>query len=106
MMTRLGSLTIANGGTTSGELTFNQLRFLSAIAIQGPAALTGTVTVEVSFDREGDTFVALQSGGADVTIPADKVTVLSPIPCARLRVVSSGAEGAERVFPIFGRENP
>lgn len=106
MMTRLGSLTIAESGDTSDELTFNQLRFLSAIAIQGPAELTGAVTVEVSFDREGDTFVTLQSGGSDVTIPADKVTVLSPIPAARLRVVSAGTEAAERVFPIFGRENP
>lgn len=101
MKTGLGSLVIANGGTTSDELGFNSLRFARSVALTGDAtAQTGTISVQVNPLRTGGTFTTLQSGGADVTLTAQKTTVISPIPAARLRLVSSSAEAAERRFTV------
>ena len=97
----LTDLTIANGGTTSNALTANDLKFIRSVTIQGPSALTGTVTVQVSLD--GTNFVALQSAGSDVTVTAAKALILSPLPVRGLRVVSGSAEGAERVFEVVGQ---
>ena len=96
----LSSLTIANGGTTSNALTQNDLKYISGVSIEGPSVLTGTVSVQVSLD--GTNFEELQSSGADVTVTAAKVLILEPLPVRGLRVISSGAEGAERVFKVTG----
>ena len=95
--TELTDFTIANGGTTSNAVDLRGGNFYS-IAIQGPAALTTAVTVQVTLD--GTNYRALQSGGADVTVAALKVLVLSPCPYRGIRVVAAGAEAAERVFEV------
>lgn len=94
----LTDLTIANGGTTSNALTANDLKFVRSVAIQGPSALTGTATVQVSLD--GTNFHALQSGGSDVVVTAVKTLVVADVPMKGLRIVSGSAEGAERVFEV------
>jgi hypothetical protein len=71
----------------------------TGITIYAPAALTGTITIEVQ--PYGDaTWRTLQSGGADITLAATKAVVISPPAFADLRLHSSGAEGADRDFFI------
>lgn len=108
----IGTLTIANNGTVSTELTASTVKNkipLGAIVdwvIYAPASLTGTVTVYVSYldaPSSGDWRALQISSGTDVTIPAAKAVV---VPCGgarALRVVSGSAEGAERIFYIVGQ---
>jgi hypothetical protein len=101
------TLTIASAGTDSDVLDLsrnarggNALRSLD-ITIEAPAALTGTVKPYVC-STEGGTYVPLQSGGLDITIPAGKATPLVPGMGRFLKLVSSGAEGADRAFILTG----
>ncbi len=100
-------LTIANAGTTSEEFSDARgLGSMAALTIMGPAALTGTVKLEVS-DVVGGTFRTLQSpAGTDVSIAAAKAVTIPAFSCATLRLKSSGAEAADRVFPIFIQTQP
>ena len=95
----LDNLVIANSGTTSNALTANDLKFVEGVTIFGPSALTGTATVQVSYD--GTNFLALQSGGADVTVTAAKALSINPLAAKGLRVVSGSAEGAERTMRVL-----
>jgi len=71
------------------------------IEIKGPAALTGTVGLQIS-DQETTGFVPAQSGAADITVPANKATPVIPIIARFLRLVSGGAEGSQRDFVVMG----
>ena len=94
----LPNLTIANAGTTSGAIGgFADAR---ALMIYAPAALTGTVTVQVEPTDTGTSWVDYGSGGSDVTIAAGNAVTIEPISFRQLRLSSSGAEGAERVFTV------
>lgn len=99
----LPNLTIPNGQTDSNVLDLTK-SWVKHILFLGPAALDGTVTVCVC-DAVGGTYVALQSGGADVTLPADKGTVIDTIACKFLMLKSGASETAERVFRLMGRED-
>lgn len=94
----LGTLTIAAAGTTSPALIVPEDTV--ALVVFGPSALTGTVTVQVEPTRAGTDFLALQSGGSDVTIPANKATPIPVIAFRQLRLVSGSAEAIARVFTI------
>ena len=98
----LPDLVIANGGTTSSAISAERLRYLDSINIWGPAALTGTVTVEVSYD--GTNYGTLQSAGSDVAVAATKVVTVLTGGFYGLRVKSDGAEGAARTFQVRGTE--
>lgn len=72
------------------------------MTIIAPAALTGTITVEVSTDNS--TFGTLQSPpGTDINIAAGKSIVLDEVYVRYVRLKSSGAEGADRTFQVTGR---
>jgi len=100
-----GTLTIASGQTTSGTLaSVIGSGALVDLTIYGPAALTGTVTVQVAPNNNpvsGD-WKALQSAGADVTVPAAKATTIAASFRA-LRLVSESSEGADRAFRVIGQ---
>lgn len=110
-VTDLGTISIANAGTTSGGLSGVSsasvvrvaLDYAIAISIFSPAALTGTVTVQVSpveSPAAGD-WKALSVGGADVTIPAAKAVILTSLGGFKdLRLVSGSAEAAQRDFIV------
>lgn len=106
----VGSLTIANGGSTSGLLSSvlseGQMKVLgsaAALSIKGPAALTGAVTVEVAQEYPGTSWTKLQRAGSDVAIgAADTVDIENPM-FRDLRLVSAGTEGAERVFGLMAK---
>jgi hypothetical protein len=70
------------------------------IEIKGPAALTAVVTAQIS-DLETSGFVPMQSGGADITIPAAKATPMIPAVGRFLRLVAASAEGAQRDFVVM-----
>ena len=70
------------------------------LTIYSPATLTGTITVQVEPTSTGTSFVDLQSGGADVTIPASKATVLNPITWRQIRLITGTTEAAARTFTL------
>jgi hypothetical protein len=98
----LGTLTIASSGTTSPAIPYERIRYLDSILIWGPSALTGTVTVEVSYD--GTNFGTLQSAGSDVEVGPDKVVVVLSGGFQALRLVSGSSEASARVFNLRGTE--
>src|SRR5690349_6270502 len=71
------------------------------ITILAPATLTGTVKPQIAKDVGGP-FKVLQSGGADITLPADKATALIPCVARFLKLVSGSAEGGNRDFILMG----
>lgn len=102
MAARIGTLTIASGATTSNSLSRRRLAHVGPLVIVAPAALTGVVTIQVPDKENSPNWVALQSGGADVTLPAGKATTLDISPFLNLRLSSTLAEGAQRDFEVFG----
>src|SRR5262245_2789059 len=101
---RRKTLTIANAATETDILDLGSGKAYRPldILVEGPAVLTGTVKVQVC-STFGGTFNVLQSGGADIAIPAAKATPLVPAAgCRFLKLVSSGAEGASRAFILTG----
>lgn len=98
------TLTILSAATVSGELDLglSKSRRLLALLFLNPAALTGVVTIQLS-DVTAGTFRTLQTGGADITLAATKAVVVTELPAwGFLRLSSTIAEGANRVFNIYG----
>lgn len=99
------NVTIANGGTNSTSVDISRH---TLAGIEFPATLTGTgVTLQVS--QDDSTFVTVYQGSGDVTITKQNskvVMVGSTLKTLEglgkyLRVVSSGAEGAERTLKLY-----
>ncbi len=102
----VGSLTIASGGTTSGSIA-SRLSFGHAtdLVIFGPAALTGTVGVEVSWldSPTGSDWRALKVDGTQITVGAGAAEVLPSTTFPSLRVKSGSSEGADRTFHVMAQ---
>jgi hypothetical protein len=90
------TLTIANGGTTSGVISLPERA--ATLIIETPATLTGTVTLEGSLD--GTNFKAIYSGGSAVTLAANGIHTVSPVEANKIRLVSGSAEDAARSFIV------
>ena len=70
------------------------------LMIQGPSSVTAaTFNVEISLDA-GTSFVVLQSGGSDITIPLDKAAAITYTGFDQIRVVASAAQGGDRTYII------
>lgn len=105
MNTPLEALTIAESGTESSEIDTARMRHVEALSISAPDTLTGTVTVEINHTETGSSgWKELHSNGTPVTVPAGGAIVLTAVPAARLRLVSSGAEAAARTFNLWARQ--
>jgi hypothetical protein len=102
----LGTLVIANAGSNSTALEFKR-KPVRGIVIYAPAALTGTVTVQVAIGatEAAATWVDLQSAGSDVEVAAGKAVTIDAIAWDWLRVQSDGAEGSERTFTVMAYED-
>ena len=94
----LPDLVIANAGTVSGAI--GSLEDADTVTIYGPTALTGTVTIQIEPSAAGTTWLDLTSGGSDVTIGVGNAVVIGDISFRQLRLSSSAAEGAERIFRV------
>lgn len=107
---KVGTLVIANGQTVSSLLSSilsqGQMKVLGSVetlAIAGPSALTAAVTVEVAQEYPGTSWTKLQRAGADVPVTAVDTTEIDRPAFRDLRLVSAGAEGAERSFGIMAK---
>jgi len=99
----LGDITILSGQTISDTMDFRKWRSAaSAVTIYGPAALTGAVNVQVS--QDGSVWVDLQEAGADITIAASEAENIITVGWKYLRLLSTLAEAANRVFHVIGEE--
>lgn len=101
---RVGTLTIANGGTDTPGITTLQygragLGQAKTLTIYAPAALTAAVTVQV-LPRGDSTWRTLQQNGADVAVAVGKAVQINSGGWDDLRLHSAGAEGAARDFLI------
>lgn len=92
-------LTIPNGQNVSNAADIDDFGVARGFALQSPAALDGTCTVEVSLNG-GTDFVPLQSGGVDVTIGSSKCGVIDFMAWDKLRIASD-AGGGETPAKIF-----
>lgn len=101
---QLGTLTILSGQTTSDVLD-SEIGFgnTTDLAIITPAALTGTVKPYMGGLEDGSDAKKLNVGGTDVTLPAACFVPLPTSAFRSLKLVSSAAEGADRVFKVMGQ---
>lgn len=89
---RLPNLTIPNGQSASNAI---ELPSLDKVTLYAPAALTAVVTIQLSGDG-GTTWHNAP------TIAASALVTINPCLAELLRVLSAGAEGADRVFFVHG----
>lgn len=104
---RLEDLTISNGNTESNVLDEDALSGAETLAIYAPDTLdAATFTVQVAPVPEpaAADWTDLQIDGADVTLTADKATIIFTVPFRALRISSSVAVAADRVFAVVTRE--
>ena len=102
---KIGTFTIPNGGTDSNWLTKADFGRCRSLSIQcTAAALTGicTVVTNTAEDQSGTTTTVQSPPGTDVAIAALKAVPLSGVPFCALRIHSAAAEGAQRVFEVWG----
>lgn len=98
------SITIGSGNNNSDAVNADpHYQKARGLVIEAPDALTGTVTVAVSFDG-GSSFSKLQSSGSDVAVGAGDAVVIDFQGWDALRVESTSAEGADRTFVLRGVE--
>lgn len=90
---RLPNMTIPSGQQNSNAV---ELVGVNEVTVYGPAALTGTVAVQVSPD--GGTTWLLPA----VAVAVDAVVEIPQINASHIRVTSDMAEAADRVFPLHG----
>jgi len=103
----LGTVSIANAGTDSPAVSVSTtgLRPVFDTAemwfISAPAALTGAVTVQVSYVESPTTeWVTLQVNGADVAVAAGKGVVIKAAGFRAFRFHSAATELAQRDFLV------
>ena len=91
-------MTITLGNSTSNTVTLFEDAY--GVSIQAPAILTASqVSIQVAVSSGASAaFVNYQSGGADIVLAAGKGLTMTPIPYRQLRIISSSAEGADRLF--------
>ena len=95
------TITIASGQTLSPEFDLQSV-FPSAklmLTFFPPGTLPEAITVHVS-PALGGTYVPLQSGGSNYTVPAGKATQV-PVVAGGLKLSAGSAVGADRVFTVM-----
>jgi len=96
------TLTIPNAGTESEVLDLNEggARYRITMGFGAPTGLVETTNIHVA-KEVGGTFYVLQSGGVDITLPADKATVVDVMTWGALKLVAATVAAA-RVFDVVG----
>ena len=102
----LGTITIANGGTDGNVLSHNLLGSARRIVIKAPSALTAVCTVKGA-PTKNVTLANCQpirnaDLAADYAVVAAKEMHIKD--CANLKsigIVAASAEGADRVFQVY-----
>lgn len=109
-MIRVGSLTIAAAASESEALDGHLIRWATAVYIHPPAALSGTVTVEVAPRRPrtvtaGDWRV-LESEGSPITLTAGQTLPLLASGFGSLRLATDTPPAGDEVYEITVEEGP
>ena len=96
----LPDLVIANGATASNVISRNEYADAVSIAIQAPATLAETVTIQVSYDNS--TWATLHDGTADIASPlAGKARqYIEMFGFNYFRLLAGSAVGAARTFKV------
>ncbi len=94
----LPPMVVVSGSSYSNAISI--FEDATALTIYSPAALTGTVRIETEPTSTGTSFVTLQSGGADITLPAGKATVINKVGWKQMRLASDVSEAGARTFPV------
>lgn len=93
---------IPNGTATSNDIPL--YNYNSGVAIELPAALTGTaLAIHGSIDGTNFKPIYNDNGALSITYTASTIHVISPVKLfgvERIRLVSTGNEGAERSFNV------
>ncbi|MGD9631368.1 MAG: hypothetical protein AB7V18_19185 [Pyrinomonadaceae bacterium] len=89
---RLPNLTIPAAGVASNAI---ELPSLDKVTLFAPAALTAVVTIQLS----GDDGVTWHNAP---TIAINAMVTINPALASMLRVLSAGAEAADRIFFVHG----
>jgi hypothetical protein len=100
MTSFLGNLVIASGQTASNTLPIPNGKLSSALTFVGPAAFTGTVGVQLGFGAATPQAVVID-GGSAIAIAALQSKRVNIGGASSVRVVSGGAEAAERTVPVY-----
>lgn len=102
----LGTSVIASAGTEGTAIEFKR-KPVRGIVIYAPAALTGTVTVQVATGatEAAAVWVTLQSAGSDITVAAAKAVTIDAVAWDWMRMLSDGAEAATRTFTVMAYED-
>jgi hypothetical protein len=96
------AVTIAAGQSETPEIALNE-EFPAgniALTVGADADLAEVVTIHVAANIGGPYFM-LQSGGADIILPASKATSLDPFVAGSVKLVSAGSVGATRTFILM-----
>jgi hypothetical protein len=97
----LANLVITGSATASNKISkFGGARALGIFA--GATAFTGTIKVQVA-EVSGGQMHDLTSAGGSIVIQAGQCLTISDIIFAQIRLLSSSAEGARRVFAVNQR---
>lgn len=91
----LGTVTIASGQQNSPAFALPNVGMPALLLVCAPSTLTGTVTIQVSFDG-GSSFYSTA-----VTVPVNQVAKTDVV-APHVRLSSSAAEGANRTFTLVG----
>lgn len=95
------TLTILGGQTESPEfdlrISVNAPLAVNLLII-APATLPETITIRVTID--GTTYGTLQSGAADIVLPAGKATQVQNVTAQKFKLVAGAAVGVDRLFHI------
>lgn len=98
---RLEGSTISSGGLNGSTCTTGGSVY-NSFSVYGPGALTGVATLQASPNDGGSWFDVPDDAGTPITIAAGAMVRVHNVECTHLRVQSTLAEAAERVFQIHG----
>ncbi len=100
----IGTMVIDNSGTVSSVIAADpHFQRAQSIMIAAPAAVTGTITVQSSYDG-GSTYNNHQSGSADITVPQGDTATITVLGPTHFRVKSGSSESGDRTFTCRATE--
>ena len=108
-VSEIAKLTIANGGHASDYVLADEFGHFEVLTFVCPAAFTGTVSIQVLAGAELDETSAgnwrthQTIPGTDDALAAGKAVSFPTSAGVAIRLLSSGAEGAERVVRLYAR---
>lgn len=102
---KVGTFIIANAALNSDEVLAEHYDTADVLCLHCPAALTGTLSVQAKDSLGNFGTVEDPPGTALAGFAANDRVIFTVVPGQALRVVSTLAEGAQRLVELWGRES-